>query len=80
MSMKGRKVNLARFAQHLAIGRGLDMQSYLESGMRILGVPIRLSWFDATFMAVHFEGLRKEDQYLQLIPWSACGTVLMPME
>lgn len=71
------KVRLVRFPQHIAIGTGLDMQSFLEDGMRILNVPIRLSWYSDSFLGVHFEHTDKKQRYVQLIPWAACATVLI---
>jgi len=71
-----KKVKLVRFKEHIAVGTGLDQKSYLEDDGTVLGVPIKLSKYDETFLRIDFKGRDKVNQYSQLIPWSAIATVL----
>lgn len=59
-----------RFNQAIHIGRGLDLQSYLEPGQSVLSDTVSLAAHDTNFLRVSFKS-----GYSQLIPWAQVATV-----
>lgn len=71
-----REITTVRFATHLHLGTGLDLQVSLTNGQPILNVPTTLEFFDDNFLVLKFDGKTKDQKYSQLIPMSQIATIM----
>lgn len=66
------KIKGVRFTEAIHVGKALDIQSYVEQGMSILGDKITLSKYDDTFLSIRFNS-----GYRQLVPFSTVATIFI---
>lgn len=74
---KDEKIALVWLNQDTYVGKVLDLNKTLTNGGSVQGVPISLRVHSDLFLAVDFNGKRKEEKYTQLIPWANVASLYM---